>query len=241
MSRSTLDCELSVNAPKLDRQHLEGRHSLGPVPRPGLARRPARSCNPSTSSLFRYSRLRTHLALDLEAFGWPAEHHARRVWEQLRQFWADHFSRRFSPRRPPLRRIASMSTFYLLEPSARQAELGLCYGAPRTRLGGRAFVFQGGRWAAEGPPGRPGLPLRAPSVAVGKAPVPRVHSQELLEENNYLRLQQQVLMDMLTETTARVQLLEEALDAQAASAAPARARQARRRGPCARAPDPVTQ
>ncbi|KAM5301935.1 protein chibby homolog 3 [Glossophaga mutica] len=134
-----------------------------------------------------------------------------------------------------------MSTFYLLEHSARQAELGLSYDAPRTRLDDRAFVFRGGRWAAEGPPGSSRPPPRPPTAPGGKAQVPRVRSQELLEENNYLRLQQQVLMDMLTETTARMQLLEEALDREAHSEAPARAWQTRRRGRRARAADPLTQ
>ncbi|XP_036913896.1 protein chibby homolog 3 [Sturnira hondurensis] len=207
---------------------------------------PRQGCNsshqrPRGSALGTHAPAGAHLALDLEAFRWPAAYQASRLWEQLRQFWADHFSRRFTPRRPPLRRISSMSTFYLLEHSARQAELGLSYDAPRTRLDDRAFVFRGGRWASEGPPGRSGPPPRPPTARGGKAQIPRVRSQELLEENNYLRLQQQVLMDMLTETTARMQMLEEALDHEARSEGPTRAQQARRRGRRARAAGSVTQ
>ncbi|CAM2118096.1 unnamed protein product [Caretta caretta] len=136
------------------------------------------------------------------------------IIQELRDYWADHFSRRFLPKRPPLRRITSISTFYLLDYRTRQAELGLDYGPPRAQLSDTKFVFQDGKWQGESRLSHrpPLLQLFSSHDREQSCKVMKKENKALLEENNYLKLQLELLMDMLTETTAQLHMVEKKMD-----------------------------
>ncbi|XP_030066943.1 sperm annulus positionning complex subunit Chibby3 [Microcaecilia unicolor] len=109
--------------------------------------------------------------------------------------------RKFHPKRSPLRRANSASTFYLLNHKARLEELGLEYGPPSVRLNGMKYVFKNGTWVNESQ-NYPAKPSYKKLLAKNKA---------LIEQNNYLKLQMELLMDMLTEATAQLHTLEDKL------------------------------
>ncbi|XP_042304082.1 protein chibby homolog 3 isoform X2 [Sceloporus undulatus] len=135
------------------------------------------------------------------------------ILQDVRDYWADHFSHRFFPRRPVLRRATSLSTFYLLDYKTRRTELGMDYGPPCTQLNKTKFVFQDGEWQSEGiPPQMPLLQLFPTPDKESSTKALKKANKALLEENNYLKLQLELLMDMLTETTARLHSVEKRLD-----------------------------
>ncbi|XP_077182773.1 sperm annulus positionning complex subunit Chibby3 [Paroedura picta] len=135
------------------------------------------------------------------------------ILQDIRDYWADHFSRRFYPRRPPLRQFTSLSTFYLLDYKMRQTELGMDYGLPCAQLNKTKFVFQDGEWQGNSVPQKMPL-LHLLSSPNKESPYKglKKENKALLEENNYLKLQLELLMDMLTETTARLHTVEKKLD-----------------------------
>lgn len=136
-----------------------------------------------------------------------------RVVQNVRDYWADHFSRRFFPRRPPLRQAIPLSTFYLLDYQTRQAELGMDYGPPCAQLSKDKFVFQNGEWQGDNiHQTMPLLQLLSSQDKESPNKGLKKENKALLEENNYLKLQLELLMDMLTETTARLHTVEKKLD-----------------------------
>lgn len=95
----------------------------------------------------------------------------------------------------------------------RQTELGMDYGLPSAQLSKAKFVFQDGEWQGDSTPQQMPL-LQLLSSPRKESPYKRLKKENkaLLEENNYLKLQLELLMDMLTETTARLHAVEKRLD-----------------------------
>ncbi|XP_078286517.1 protein chibby homolog 1 [Rhinoraja longicauda] len=113
------------------------------------------------------------------------------------------FGNVFSPKKTPPRKSASLSSLHTLDRVAREVELGLDHGAPAMNIGGQSLKFDNGQWVSES--ARDGGPHK------------EVHrlkrrNQQLEEENNLLRLKIDILLDMLSETTAESHLMEKELE-----------------------------
>uniref|UniRef100_G1RYT0 Chibby 1, beta catenin antagonist n=1 Tax=Nomascus leucogenys TaxID=61853 RepID=G1RYT0_NOMLE len=106
------------------------------------------------------------------------------------------FGNTFSPKKTPPRKSASLSNLHSLDRSTREVELGLEYGSPTMNLAGQSLKFENGQWIA----GEQGL------VAVWTG------GRFMEEENNLLRLKVDILLDMLSESTAESHLMEKELD-----------------------------
>uniref|UniRef100_A0A8B9W9F9 Protein chibby homolog 1 n=1 Tax=Bos mutus grunniens TaxID=30521 RepID=A0A8B9W9F9_BOSMU len=120
----------------------------------------------------------------------------------------------------------------MLDRSTREVELGLDYGTPTMNLAGQSLKFENGQWIAGGLHFLPFCPSKmveqpplgdrwlCPSARDGisggvdrrEAQRLRRRNQQLEEENNLLRLKVDILLDMLSETTAESHLMEKELD-----------------------------
>ncbi|KAL0625366.1 Protein chibby-like protein 1 [Plecturocebus cupreus] len=126
------------------------------------------------------------------------------------------FGNTFSPKKTPPRKSASLSNLHSvsvstavgsecsLDRSTREVELGLEYGSPTMNLAGQNLKFENGQWIAE----------TGVSGGVDRREVQRLRrrNQQLEEENNLLRLKVDILLDMLSESTAESHLMEKELD-----------------------------
>ncbi|XP_034843391.1 protein chibby homolog 1 isoform X1 [Mirounga leonina] len=114
------------------------------------------------------------------------------------------FGNTFSPKKTPPRKSASLSSLHNLDRSTREVELGLDYGTPTMNLAGQSLKFENGQWIAEA-----GI---SGGVDRREAQRLRRRNQQLEEENNLLRLKVDILLDMLSETTAESHLMEKELE-----------------------------
>ncbi|XP_067998557.1 protein chibby homolog 1 isoform X2 [Melanerpes formicivorus] len=113
------------------------------------------------------------------------------------------FGNTFSPKKTPPRKCASLSSLYFTDRSNREIELGLEYGTPTVNLPGHSLKFENGQWVAES------------GTFTGdhrEMQHLRKRNQQLQEENNLLRLKVDILLDMLSETTAESHLMEKELE-----------------------------
>ncbi|XP_051899392.1 protein chibby homolog 1 [Pristis pectinata] len=113
------------------------------------------------------------------------------------------FGNVFSPKKTPPRKSASLSSLHTLDRVTREVELGLEPGAPMMNIGGQSLKFDNGQWVSES------MHDGGPHKEVQRL---RKRNQQLEEENNLLRLKIDILLDMLSETTAESHLMEKELE-----------------------------
>ncbi|XP_067851861.1 histone H3.v1-like [Heptranchias perlo] len=110
---------------------------------------------------------------------------------------------KFNPKRSPLRKHAPISSLYLLDYDHRIAELGLDHEPPVFRISGQRLTFKKGRWISQSCQGI------FPSSQSDLVKNVKERNRLLQDQNNVLQLKLELVMDMLTETTANLLLLEE--------------------------------
>ncbi|KAK2586299.1 hypothetical protein KPH14_001549 [Odynerus spinipes] len=113
------------------------------------------------------------------------------------------FSNKFSPKKTPTRKASAFLVNKDLTPKRLEKELGPDVGPIRIRLGDQEAVFDGGLWIPE---------TGKVSGTFKENERLKKEIKRLEEENNLLKLKFEVMLDMLTETTAEAQSQREELE-----------------------------
>ncbi|XP_029663968.1 protein chibby homolog 1 [Formica exsecta] len=113
------------------------------------------------------------------------------------------FSNKFSPKKTPTRKASVFLANKNLSPKRIEKELGPEVGPIRLRLGDQEAVFEAGLWIPES--GKVGGTFKENEKL-------KKELRRLEEENNLLKLKFDVLLDMLTQTTAEAHSQREELE-----------------------------
>ncbi|XP_054008829.1 protein chibby homolog 1 [Hylaeus anthracinus] len=113
------------------------------------------------------------------------------------------FSNKFSPKKTPTRKAGVFLANKDLSPKRIEKELGPNVGPIRLKLGDQEAVFESGLWIPES--GTIGGTFKENEKL-------KKEVKKLEEENNLLKLKFEVLLDMLTQTTADFHSQKEELD-----------------------------
>jgi len=100
------------------------------------------------------------------------------------------FSKAFSPKKPIQRRSASLNNLVAMDPTIRQREFNPDPATPsKFNVGGATIQIHDGQVITEGGSGQGGAQLKK-------------ENEQLKQEINKLRLEKELLLDMLAEVTA---------------------------------------
>ncbi|XP_014472634.1 PREDICTED: protein chibby homolog 1 [Dinoponera quadriceps] len=113
------------------------------------------------------------------------------------------FSNKFSPKKTPTRKASVFLANKNLSPKRIEKELGAEVGPIRIHLGDQEAVFESGIWIPES--GKVGSTFKENEKL-------KKEVKRLEEENNLLKLKFDVLLDMLTQTTAEAHSQKEELE-----------------------------
>lgn len=113
------------------------------------------------------------------------------------------FRRKYHPKKSAPRNHAPVSSLYLLDYDRRIAELGLEHEPLAFQILGQQLIFKKGRW---GPASCQGNIRSSPPEHLRNV---REKYKVLQDQNNMLQLKLDLAMDMLTETTANLMMLDD--------------------------------